>query len=65
MDENGYVIVTLLMKFRKIKLLTNDILLIIDAIRESDKLELITGDYKVYFENYVIKFVKHHTTAFW
>lgn len=46
MDPEGYIPITLIASFHRILALTTDVTLIISAIKESDKLELLEG-YKV------------------
>ncbi|XP_052858372.1 la-related protein 1 isoform X2 [Drosophila gunungcola] len=46
MDPEGYIPVTLIASFHRVLALTTDVSLIVNAIKESDKLELLEG-YKV------------------
>ena len=43
MDEEGFIPVTLIASFHRVQALSNDISVIIDAIKESDKLEFVNG----------------------
>ncbi|KAL3289500.1 hypothetical protein HHI36_022919 [Cryptolaemus montrouzieri] len=43
MDPSGYLPITLIASFHRVQALTNDLALIIEAIMESDKIELTTG----------------------
>lgn len=43
MDEEGYLPVTLIASFHRVQALTNDVTLVVSAISESDKLEMLGG----------------------
>ncbi|XP_053976270.1 la-related protein 1B isoform X2 [Hylaeus volcanicus] len=43
MDGQGFLPITLIASFRRVQILTTDVALVIEAIMESDKLELVDG----------------------
>jgi la-related protein 1 len=43
MDAQGFLPITLIASFHRIQALTTDVSLVIEAITESDKLELVDG----------------------
>lgn len=47
MDAQGFLPITLIASFHRVQILTMDVGLVIDAIIESDKLEIVDG-YKVH-----------------
>lgn len=48
MDEEGYLPVTLIASFHRVRSLTSDLVKVIDAISQSGDLEMV-GNYKVCF----------------
>lgn len=46
MDAQGFLPITLIASFHRVQTLTTDVAFVIEAIMESDKLELVDG-YKV------------------
>lgn len=46
MDPEGFIPITLIASFHRIQALTTNVALVIEAIQESDKLEIVDG-YKV------------------
>lgn len=46
MDTQGFLPITLIASFHRVQTLTTDVSVVIEAITESDKLELVDG-YKV------------------
>lgn len=53
MDAQGFLPITLIASFHRVQGLTTDVALVIEAIIESDKLELVDG-YKVHVLQYNI-----------
>lgn len=43
MDDEGFIPVTLIASFHRVRALSSDVSVIIDAIKESEKLELVSG----------------------
>lgn len=49
MDAEGFLPITLIASFHRVQALTTDVALVIEAIKESDKLELVNG-FKVFYQ---------------
>lgn len=43
MDAEGFLPITLIASFHRVQALTTDVNLVIEAIKDSDKLELVNG----------------------
>lgn len=54
MDAQGYLPITLIASFHRVQTLTTDVGLVVEAIMESDKLELVDG-FKVNTNKHVLK----------